>query len=128
MLLAFNPVGQIQRMHSLVDSLLSEKQFAQLIGRCRMFQYLPANEKEGVDPLLFGDQQISSICKDYYRDNSFCRSEDGSINLWKLYNLFTVANKSTYIDQFLDRSVSASRFVEGIRDSLNKTRNCWYLD
>jgi Domain of unknown function, B. Theta Gene description (DUF3871) len=128
MLLAFNPVGQIRRMHSLVDSVLSEQQFAQLIGRCRMFQFLPLNAKRGIEPLLFGDQQISNICKDYYRDNSFCRSEDGSINLWKLYNLFTGANKTTYIDQFLERSVCASHLVEVIRDSLNKTRCSWFLN
>lgn len=128
MLLTFNPVEQIQRMRSLVDISLSEKQFAQLIGRCRMSQYLPAKDKEGIDPLLFGDQQIASLCRDYYRDNSFCRNIDGSINLWKLYNLFTGANKSTYIDQFLERSVSASRLMETIRDSLINTRSSWYMN
>jgi hypothetical protein len=128
MLLTFNPVEQIQRMRSLVDHSITEQQFAQLIGRCRMFQYLPAKDKEGIDPLFFGDQQIASVVRDYYRDNSFCRNNDGNINLWKLHNLFTNCNKSTYIDQFLERSVSASRLVEGIRDSLNNTRSSWYLN
>ena len=128
MLLSFNPVDQIQRMRSLVDHSITEQQFAQLIGRCRMHQYLPATDKEGIDPLLFGDQQIATVCRDYYRDNSFCRTSDGNINLWKLYNLFTGANKSTYIDQFLERSVSASVLIEGIRDSLNNTRSNWYLN
>ena len=54
MLLTFNPVEQIQRMRSLTDYSLTEKQFAQLIGRCRMFQHLPAKDKEGIDPILFG--------------------------------------------------------------------------
>jgi hypothetical protein len=90
--------------------------------------YLSAKDKEGIDPLLFGDQQIASVCRDYYRDNSFCKNADGSINLWKLYNLFTGANKSTHIDQFLERSVSASVLVETIRDSLNNTRSSWYLN
>ena len=128
MLLSFNPVDQIQRMRSLVDRSFTEQQFALLIGRCRMFQYLSAKEKEGIDPLLFGGQQIASVCRDYYRDNSFCRTSDGTINLWKLYNLFTGANKSTYIDQFLERTVSASRLVEGIRDSLNSSRSSWFLN
>ena len=124
------PVDQIQRMRSLlVDHSITERQFAQLIGRCRMHQYLSATDKEGIEPLLFGDQQIAAVCRDYYRDNSFlCRTSDGNINLWKLYNLFTGANKSTYIDQFLERSVSASRLVEGIRDNLNNTRSSWYLN
>ena len=128
MLLSFNPVDQIHRMRCLVDHSITEKQFAQLIGRCRMFQYLHARDKDGIDPLLFGDQQISNVCRDYYRDNSFCRNTDGSINLWKLYNLFTGSAKSTYIDQFLERSVSASRLVEAIRDSLNNTGSSWYLN
>ena len=128
MLLSFNPVEQVQRMRSLVDHSISEQQFAQLIGRCRMFQYLPAKDKELIDPLLFGDQQISSVCRDYYRDNSFCRTDDGTINLWKLYNLFTGANKSTYIDQFLERAINAAQIVEGIKNSLNNTRSSWYFN
>jgi hypothetical protein len=127
MMLSFNPVEQVQRMRSLVDHSITEQQFAQLMGRCRMFQYLSAKDKEGIDPLLFGDQQIASVCRDYYRDNSFCRTDDGSINLWRLYNLFTGAVKSSYIDQYLSRVVNASRLVEGIRDSLNNTRSTWYL-
>ena len=128
MLLSFNPVEQVQRMRSLVDYSLTEQQFAQLIGRCKMHQYLPSADKERIDTLLFGDQQIATVCRDYYRDNSFCRSGDGNINLWKLYNLFTGAAKSTYIDQFLERSVSAARLVEGIRDGMNNIRSSWYLN
>jgi len=127
LLLTFNPVEQIQQMRSLVDNNISEQQFAHLIGKCRMYQYLPIKYKEGIDPLLFGDIQIGNVCRDYYRDNSFCRTSNGNINLWKLYNLFTGANKSTYIDQFLERSVSASQLVDGIRDSLNNVRNSWFL-
>jgi hypothetical protein len=64
---------------------------------------------------MFGDKQVSAVVKDYYRDESFCRDSSGNINLWKLYNLFTGANKSIYIDGFLDRSVNAFNFVEQVR-------------
>ena len=64
---------------------------------------------------------------DFYKDNSFCKDADGNINLWKLYNLFTGANKSTYIDSFLDRSVNAFNLVEQIKYGLNNRRKCWYL-
>jgi hypothetical protein len=96
--LAYKSVDHIRSMRSLVDHCITEQQFAQLIGRCRMFQYLPAKDKEGIEPLLFGDQQIASFCREDYRDNSFCRTTDGNINLCKIYNLFMSANKSTYID------------------------------
>ena len=120
MLLSFNPVEQVQRMRSLVDYSLTEQQFAQLIGRCRMHQYLPSADKERIDPLLFGDQQIATVCRDYYRDKSFCRSSDGNINLWKLYNLFTGAAKSTYIDQFLERSRERIAFGGGNPGQFNQ--------
>ncbi|MCB0777912.1 MAG: DUF3871 family protein, partial [Chitinophagaceae bacterium] len=50
------------------------------------------------------------------------------INLWKLYNLFTSANKSTYIDSFLDRSVNAFQFVEQVRKAVDEGAACWYLN
>ncbi|GAB3991891.1 hypothetical protein GCM10028807_23360 [Spirosoma daeguense] len=70
---------------------------------------------------------MGAVCKDYYRDESFCREADGSINLWRLYNLFTGVNKSSYIDTFLERSVNALQFVEQIRAGLDGHTTNWYL-
>ncbi len=117
----------LKELRKLTQQVLTEKQFAQLIGRCRMYPYLPSSLKAEVTPMLFGDQQLGSVVKDYYRDESFCRDRQGDINLWRLYNLFTGVNKSTYIDSFLDRSVSAFELVEQIRYGLEHRSNCWYL-
>jgi hypothetical protein len=76
---------------------------------------------------LFGDTQLGAVCKDYYRDRSFCRDASGNINLWRLYNLFTGANKSTYIDNFLDRSVNAFTFVNEVRRGLDNRGSNWFL-
>ncbi|MHA4915613.1 DUF3871 family protein, partial [Enterococcus faecium] len=65
---------------------------------------------------------------DYYRDNSFCRDINGNINLWKVYNLFTGVNKSSYIDSFLDRSVNAYNFVEQIKWALEGNQESWYIN
>ena len=127
LLIAYNPVDQVRRMQALVDHNITEQQFAQLIGRCRMYQHLPAKQKEGIEPLLFGDQQVSAICRDYYRDKSFCRASNGDLNLWRLHNLITGCNKSTFIDQFLERSVSASKLVEGIRDHVTGRNESWFI-
>ena len=63
----------------------------------------------------FGDGQLNIIARNYYQDDAFCRNpHDGSINLWKVYNLFTEANKNSYIDTYLDRSVNATNFLNGI--------------
>ncbi len=74
-----------------------------------------------------GDQQLNSICKDYYKDQSFCRGEDGSINLWKLYNLFTAANKSSYIDSFLEKAASAESLVFNIKNAMDGKASSWFL-
>ena len=93
-----------------------------------MFQHLTPTLKDEIQPILLGDQQIGTVVKDFYKDDSFCRDDQGNINLWKLYNLFTNANKSTYIDNFLNRSVNAFQFVEQIRRAIDDRSSCWYLN
>lgn len=123
----FSSQYQLQQMRQFTEYSITEQQFAILVGRCRMYQHLPANLKADVPQMLMGDNQVGAICKDFYRDQAFCRNEDGSINLWRMYNLFTGANKSTYIDNFLDRSVNAYHFVEQIRFALQRKAFNWYL-
>lgn len=122
-----NAVFQLNQMKMLCDYSLSESQFAHLIGKARMYQHLPKDVQKDIPQLMFGDQQISSVVKDYYRDNSFCRDEQGNINLWRLYNLFTEANKSSYIDSFIDKAVNAYHFVEKIRWTIEEKSSNWYL-
>lgn len=122
-----NAVFQLNQMKMLCNYSLTESQFAHLIGKARMYQHLPKHIQRDIPQLMFGDQQISSVVRDYYRDNSFCRDEQGNINLWRLYNLFTEANKSSYIDNFIDRSVNAYHFIEKIRWALEEKSNNWYL-
>jgi len=45
-----------------------------------------------------------------------------------LYNLFTSANKSSYIDQFLDRGVNATSFSHMIGSALESNKECWFID
>ncbi len=74
------------------------------------------------------DSQISTIAKDYYQDERFCRNENGTINLWNVYNLFTSANKSSYIDTFIGRNINVFEFTQTIAESINGNRNYhWFL-
>lgn len=118
----------IQMMRNLTNQYISEIQFAQLIGRMKLYQYLSKSEKVGIPPLLINDSQISSIAKDYYQDERFCRNEDGNINLWDVYNLFTSANKSSYIDGFVSRSVNAFDFTERISKAVSDDSNNWFFN
>ena len=123
----YNEDKQLKQMQQWVDYSLTEEQFAQLVGKCRMFQYLPTEVKKTIPAMLFGDQQMGAVVRDFYRDQSFCKDSSGNINLWKLYNLFTGANKSSYIDSFLDRSVNASAITEEVRYAIDG-RYSWYLN
>ncbi len=93
-------------MQELTKHSLTEHQFAQVIGKSKLYHYLPKKEKSSLPTLLLNDGHMNTIAKDYYQDDSFCRNTQGVINLWKLYNLFISANKSSYIDTFLDRNAN----------------------
>ena len=65
----------------------------------------------------------------YYQDESFCKNENGDINLWKFYNLLTGSNKTSYLDKFLDRGVNAFDFTTGVSDALDirNSKHSWFL-
>ncbi|MBW7914080.1 MAG: DUF3871 family protein [Taibaiella sp.] len=128
MLKDYNTLQFANELKSFDDYELTEKQFVHLIGRCRMFKHMPDSKKEGIRELTFGDNQINAVCREYYSDSHFKSFADGSINLWRLYNLFTGANKSTYIDNFLDRSANAYQLAKDIQYSLQNSTRCWYLN
>ena len=124
----FNAVKLSEQLQSFSQYELTEHQFATLIGRCRMYRHLPDNLKQEIPELMFGESQVNAICNDYYRDKYFCRSQSGNINLWNLYNLFTGANKSSYIDSFLDRSVNAHQLTVELQSAIMNRSDCWYLN
>jgi hypothetical protein len=117
----------IKELKQLPEYSLTEQQFASLIGRARLYPHLPNLLKRDVPELLFNDTQLGTLVKDYYKDNSFSRDSDGSINLWNLYNLFTGVNKNSYIDSFLDRSQNAYSFTQQIMHGLQGSSDNWFL-
>lgn len=49
--------------------------------------------------MLFTDTQVNNVARTYINDENF-GSLGNDISMWKLYNLLTGANKSSYIDSF----------------------------
>lgn len=124
----YNAELHLMEMKELTYDSLSEHQFAQLIGKSRLYQHLPKSEKLRIPELNFNDSHINTMAKDYYEDQNFCRSEDGNINLWSVFNLFTQANKSSYIDNFLNRNLNAFEFTKGLQKTLNGNSDYhWFL-
>ena len=118
---------QVNNMKEMPDYVLTESQFAQLVGRMRMYPFLTNGGKKNIPSIELGDSQVNTVVKDYYQDESFCRDENGNISLWRLYNLFTGANKSSYIDSFVNRSVGIYIFIQAIQRSFLPSSSFWYL-
>lgn len=119
----------LEQMKRLQDYSVTEAQFAQFLGRSRMYQYLPNSEKKMLPEMLMTDTQINLVTKAYYNDDNFGRSgEDKELPMWKMYNLLTGANKSSYIDSFLDRSINAGELSNGICKALSGEDECsWFI-
>ncbi len=124
----YNPEQHLRAMQRLTEHNLTEAQFAQVLGRARLYNYLPNEIKKQIPPILFTDTQLGSVAKDYFHDQSFCRNDAGDINLWRMYNLFTGANKSSYVDSFLERSVNAFDFTHQLQSGLAGGSTNWYLN
>ena len=118
-------LGNMERMSKFH---LDEVQFGHIIGKMRMYQHLVREEKVGKLALGLNDNQIGTVVKNYYNDENFNRNEDGSINLWRLYNLFTEANKSSYIDSNLERNANVFEFVSGLANSMQNNEENWFLN
>lgn len=124
----YNTLAHIEAMRKLLYIQIDQSEFAQFIGKSRLYRYLPDEQKQYIIPLYFGDQQMGAVAKDYFSDENFCSVENGSsINLWKLYNLLTGVNKSTYIDQFLDRAINAQELVLEIAKHKSGEKISWYM-
>lgn len=116
-------------MKRLQDYSITEAQFAQFLGKSRMYQFLPNKEKKMLPEMLMTDTQINLVTKAYYNDEDFGRSGDSKeLSMWKMYNLLTGANKSSYIDSFLDRSLNAGELSTGICKALGGDNEySWFI-
>ena len=114
---SFNPAKEIHLMQSLTNTSLSETQFAQIVGRMRMFQALSPARQKAIPKLLITDSQINSVCRDYYHNEVF-GAKDNAISMFDFHNLLTQANKGSYVDTYLQRAVNATEVSVGINNVL----------
>lgn len=119
----------LEQMKRLQDYSVTEAQFAQFLGKSRMYQFLPNKERKQLPEMLMTDTQINLVTKAYYNDEDFGRSADEKeLSMWKMYNLLTGANKSSYIDSFLDRSINAGELSNGICKALSgEDEYSWFI-
>lgn len=130
MIVCYNAKAHIEMMRSFQHQALTESQFAQFIGKSRLYQCLPTAKKKLLPEMLMTDTQINLVAKAYYQDKDFEVPDSGAeISLWNVYNLLTGANKSSYIDNFLERSLNATHLTGGISRALNNQGNyMWFVE
>lgn len=123
----FNPAKDIHLMQQLSNSYLSETQFAQIVGRMRLYQALPQGLSKRIPRLLITDSQINNVCRGYYSNPEF-GGQGGEISMWNFHNLMTEANKSSYIDSYLQRAVNATEVSVGLNNALHGDSTYqWFL-
>ena len=124
----YNIAKQIHLMQQLGNTSMTEHQFCQILGMMRLYQCLPTGVQKHLPRMLLTDTQINSVAKAYINDSNFS-GESGELNMWNFYNLLTGANKSSYIDSFLDRSLNASEIAVGIDAALHGDEKYkWFID
>lgn len=114
----FDMAKQISLLRNLGGLMLDERQFCQILGRMRLYGFLPAEMQRGIPQMLITDSQINNVARQYFRDDNFKAEDNGTISLWNFYNLITGATKNSYIDTFLQRSANSTETVMGIASAL----------
>lgn len=126
----YNVKKHINLMKQFGDTYLTEHQFCQILGRMRLYNYLDLEDQRSLPRLLITDSQINCVAKQYLHDANFAGERNNGITMWKFYNLITGANKRSYIDSFLLRSVNATTTCEGITKALTGEDETygWFLE
>mgnify|MGYP001715645327 FL=1 len=125
----YNIAKHLYYMGAFQDSYMTEQQFAQFLGKSRLYQYLPLEQKKSLPQILMTDTQIGIVAKSFYHDDNFSLPDNQKeISMWNVYNLLTGANKSSYIDNFLDRAYNATQLVDGLNKALyGDSEYSWFI-
>ena len=69
----FNPHKEdtLRLLENLSSTTISEEQFCQIIGRMRLYQFLPLAEQKQLPPLTIGDQAVNAMVKNYISNPNF---------------------------------------------------------
>ena len=125
----YNIAKHLYYMGAFQDSYMTEQQFAQFLGKSRLYQYLPLEQKKSLPQILMTDTQRGIVAKSFYHDDNFSLPDNQKeISMWNVYNLLTGANKSSYIDNFLDRAYNATQLADGLNKALyGESEYIWFI-
>lgn len=130
----FNPIKDIvlRDLASLGETRVTEQQFANILGRLRLYQFIPGSDVKamGLPIITMGDQAVTQAAKNYMTNPNFGKEEGVDITAWQLLNIFNEACKNAYIDRFLERNQEATDLAFGIQKSIRgeASQYDWFLN
>ncbi len=126
----FNPERNLELLGNLRNTLISQEQFCQIIGRLRLYQVLPPARLRELPRVILGDSNINAATRGYIENPNFGLCGRENISCWDLMQLLNEAVKQSYIDKFLERNQNCTDFAIGIQKALSgeDTQNySWFL-
>lgn len=126
----YNFKNHLDLMRSLQGYSLTESQFAQFLGKSRLYQCLPFEHRKLLPQFLMTDTQTNIVARAYFQDEDFGIDRTGAeLSMWNFYNLLTGANKASYIDNFSERALNATHVADGIAKALNgNPKYKWFIN
>ena len=118
---AFNPHKEdnLRLLENLSTTTISEELFCKIIGRMRLYQFLPLEEQKQLPLLTIGDQAVNALVKNYISNPNFGRNEGENYTCWNLMQNANEAVKQAYIDKWIDRNQNCTDFAIGIQKAIN---------
>lgn len=126
----FNPERNLEMLGNLKNTLISQEQFCQIIGRLRLYQVLPVSRLRELPKVILGDSNINAATRGYIENPNFGLCGRENITCWDLMQLMNSAAKQSYIDKFLERNQNCTDFAIGIQKALNgedSENYSWFL-
>lgn len=114
-----NKENTLRLLENLETTVIPETTLMTILGRMRLYQFLPVSEQKQLPSLTIGDQAVNAMVKGYVSNPNFGRREDGDFTCFDFMQLGNEAIKSSYIDRFLDRNQNCTDFAIGIQKALN---------
>ncbi len=117
---SFNPHKEdtLRLLENLQSTVIPETLFMTILGRMRLYQFLPVSEQKQLPSLTIGDQAVNAMVKGYVSNPNFGRREGEDITCWNLMQLGNEAVKQAYIDRWLDRNQNCTDFAIGIQKAI----------
>lgn len=128
----FSIERNLHQLEMLNQVMLSQEQFCQILGRLRLYNVLPTQEKKSLPQIILGDSIINAATREYITNPNFGVQASGdTISCWQLMNLLNEAAKASYPDLFLERNANCTELATGIANAIigDDTKGySWFLN